>query len=265
MQSPSHSFSKKIDLSVVLPVHNENPHIENILINWLEELRYEGISFEMIVVNDGSLDGTGRVLDKIRKDFPELRLVHQLNLGKDRAYRRGYEIARGQYILSISGNGRIEPTDFLLLWRERARGYLILTHRSHRLDGYFNKKLSSFLSRLARYHFDLSLHEPDCNFRLCLREVVEPVLKMIPLDSSCFQWSFTALVQTLYPGQVAEVMVPYRHRLERHSPFRRKSNLGTAWNHFVAAIKLKWTVKKLSFKEQISSFRRNTPHLTSST
>lgn len=253
MPLSSDSPSTKLELSVVLPVHNENPHIEALLLSWIEELKYEGISFEMIVVNDGSLDGTGRILDKIRKEHSEVRLVHQLNLGKDRAYRRGYEIARGQYILSISGNGRVEPSDFLLLWKRRAEGYLVLAHRSHRLDSYLSQKLSSFLSFLMKSFYHLDVQEPDSAFRLFVREVLEPTLELMPPQVHCFQWSFTAITETLFPGKVIEVMVPYRHRLERCSPFRRKSILGSAWTHFITAIQLKWKSERYHRKSSNQS------------
>lgn len=246
------SNSKKLELSVVLPVHNENPHIESVLLSWLEELRYEQISFEMIIVNDGSLDGTGRILDRLRKENPEIRLVHQLNLGQDRAFRRGYEIARGQYVLSITGNGRVEPSDFVLMWKNRAQGYLILARRSHRLDSYLSRKLSSFLSVLMKVFFKTELEEPNTTLRLSLKEISEPLLKMIPLQSNCFQWCFTALTETVFPGKVVEVTVPYRHRIERQSPFRRKSLLGTAWSHVLVAIRLKWRLRQNSKLDRLS-------------
>lgn len=251
---PSHSNQnvKKLDVSVVLPVHNENPHIESILLGWLEELRYEQVSFELIVINDGSLDGTGRVLDKIRKDNTEVRLVHQLNLGQDRAFRRGYEIARGHYVLSITGNGRVEPSDFSLLWKQRARGYLILARRSHRLDSYLSRQLSSFLSFLMKVFFKVELEEPNSTLRLSIREISVPLFKMIPLQSNCFEWCFTALTETFFPGKVVEVTVPYRHRIERQSPFRRKSLFGTAWAHIIAAIQLKWRLRKVSKQTPIN-------------
>lgn len=246
MPSQSNLSVKKVELSVVLPVHNENPHIETVLMSWLEELRFEQVSFEMIVINDGSLDGTGRVLDKIRKDNAEIRLVHQLNLGQDRAFRRGYEIARGQYVLSITGNGRVEPSDFSLLWKQRAQGYLVLARRSHRLDSYLSRKLSSFLSALMKFFFKVEVDEPNSTLRLSLRDISVPLFKMIPQQSNCFQWCFTALTETFFPGRVVEVTVPYRHRIERQSPFRRKSLFGTAWTHILAAIRLKWRLRKIS-------------------
>lgn len=257
MSLPSDPQSRVLELSVVLAVHNENPHIEDLLRNWLEELRYEQISFEMIVVNDGSLDGTGRVLDRLRKDNAEVRLVHQLNLGRDRAIRRAYELAKGQYVLAITGNGRIEPSDFLLLWKERARGYLVLSKRSHRLDSYLDRKLSKFLSSLAKYFFNHDLAEPDCNLRLCLKEIIAPTLKQIPANSQCLNWSLSILTEKLFPGRVIEVTVPYRHRLERRSPFRRKSVVGIALAHFFTALRLNWLMRSLQQSTSVSHLRES--------
>jgi len=232
-----------VQLSVVVPCFNENPHLEVVLLGWIQELREQGLSFEIIAVNDGSLDGTGRTLDKLRKENPEIRLVHQLNTGSVRAYRRGYEMARGQYVLSIGANGRCEPSDFLSLWSKRLGSQLVIVQRTHRLDSFLSRKLGSFLSSLAYRLFNLKLEEPGIGFRLFMREPVLPLVKQIPIEWHSFHWAMTVLVGLNYPSGVSEVKVPYRHRLERKSPFRRTSLLKSGWLHLNEAFALKWQVR----------------------
>lgn len=237
------NFSSELELSVVIPCFNENPHIEAILQGWLQELREQGIDFEIIAINDGSLDGTGRVLDKLRKENPEIRVVHQLNTGSARAYRRGYELARGQYVLSISANGRCEPSDFQLLWTKRLASPLVIANRTHRLDGFFARKLSSFLSTLARRLFSLDVQEPGIGFRLFLRAPLIPLLKQVPLEWHSFHWTCSVLMALQSTNGVSEVKVPYRHRLERKSPFRRTSIVKSGWHHLKEGLVLKWQMR----------------------
>src|SRR3989338_8550426 len=94
------------ELSIVMPCYNESAGIEPVLMEWLLFLRGLKLSsFEIVVINDGSTDGTGRILDKLRRESRELRVFHQLNVGHGRAVRRGYETARGRYVAQVDSNG----------------------------------------------------------------------------------------------------------------------------------------------------------------
>jgi len=241
----SHSVSN-LDLSVVVPCFNENPHVETVLSDWLDELRDLKIQFELILINDGSLDGTGRVLDKLRKDNPEVRVIHQLNMGAVRAYRRGIEASKGRHVLTISANGRCEPSDFLQLWEQRTSVEMVLAQRTHRLDSLAQRIFSRLSRKLARSFFQISLEEPGIEFRLFLRRPVMEALSQIPSSWENFFWALTVLSGQVNPSSIAQALVPYRHRLERKSPFQRKSFIKQAWNHLKEALLLKWHLKKSS-------------------
>ena len=152
-------------------------------------------------------------------------------------------MARGQYILSIGANGRCEPSDFSTLWNRRLESQLVLAQRTHRLDSFLSRKLSSFLSSLAYRLFDLKVEEPGIGFRLFRREPVMALLEQIPLEWHSFHWAVTVLVGRNYPSGISEVKVPYRHRIERKSPFRRTSFLKSAWLHLKEALSLKWQLR----------------------
>lgn len=240
-----------IELSVVLPCFNEHPHIEGILLSWLGELRQKQLSFEIIVINDGSLDGSGRVLDKLRRDNPELRVVHQLNSGSTRACRRGYEMARGRYVLVASANGRCEPTDFAPLWEQRQRYDLVLGRRTHRLDGFRNRALSGFLRNLASKLFGVSLEEPAIPFRLFRRRLTIDLLPWVPLEWVSFHFALSILLAIQSPDRVTEVKIPYRHRLERKAPSRRTGLFSLGFSYLTESLALK--LKLLKFRNNLYS------------
>lgn len=235
-------LSELIELSLVIPCYNENPHIETILQGWIEEINEKGINYEIIAINDGSLDGTGRILDKLRKEHKEVRVVHQLNMGHVRACRRGYEMARGQYVLSVSANGRFEPSDFSALWNNRANHLMVLGSRTHRLDGFMSKRFTGFLRMLAAQLFGIRLEDPGIPFRLFLRQPSLSLLKEIPMDWESFHWTMTIILSLRFPGRVVEAKVPYRHRLERQSPFRRTGFMSLAWTYLCEALSLKFSL-----------------------
>src|ERR1041385_4515531 len=87
-------------LAIVMPAYNESECIERVVKSWLGVL--DQVSGIIIVVNDGSKDNTGELLDKMAQSEPRLKVVHQKNAGHGAAVRHGYEEAlnRGErYIL----------------------------------------------------------------------------------------------------------------------------------------------------------------------
>lgn len=242
--SSSISSDHSLELSVVVPCFNENPHIEGILAEWIEELREKSIPFEIIVINDGSLDGSGRVLDKMRKEHPELRIVHQLNMGSTRACRRGFEIARGRFVLIVSANGRCEPTDFNLFWSQRENHDLVIGRRTHRLDGFTSKRFTDFVKWTSRKLFGLPFQEPSLAYRLIRKPSATSFSSWIPIEWTSFHLALTVLLWKQAPDRVAEIKIPYRHRLERKSPFHRTGFISLSFTYLRESILLKFRLIK---------------------
>jgi dolichol-phosphate mannosyltransferase len=201
-----------LDLSMVMPVFNEGDIVEAVLKDWDKHLTEMGLSYELIVINDGSLDGTGRVLDKLRREMGQLRIIHQLNTGHGQAVRRGYSMARGEYILQCDLNGRYEPDDFTQLWELRGSQRMILGHRTHRLDSFPRRCLSSLLKRLSFWITGVELQDPNVPFRLFKREPLMKFLRILPEG-----WRSTNLALSIYvsretPQLISEVKIPFRQR-----------------------------------------------------
>tara|TARA_B100001123_G_C15273717_1_gene1011306 strand:+ start:53 stop:760 length:708 start_codon:yes stop_codon:yes gene_type:complete len=99
-------------LSIIVPVFNEEKNI-GILITKLLNLNFSETKFdkEIIVVNDGSNDGSRKIIEK----FDEIQLINQENLGKGKAVQNGIKIAKGEYILIQDGDLEYNPDDILLM------------------------------------------------------------------------------------------------------------------------------------------------------
>ncbi len=220
MENPHYPFDRisyrsentTVDLSVVMPVFNESSIVESVLHEWNQTLIENKLTYEIIVTNDGSLDGTGRVLDKLRREIPQLRVIHQLNTGHSQAIRRGYSMARGEYILQCDLNGRYEPEDFVRLWDCKANHRLVIAHRTHRLDSFPRRVFSSSLKKLTRWIFGVQLQDPNVPFRLFKREPLVEFLRILPPE-----WKSTNLALSIYvsketPQRIIEVKIPFRKR-----------------------------------------------------
>jgi len=106
------------ELSVVLPAYDEADNIGAVVERASLHLRRLGIAHELVVVDDGSRDGTAALLAELRRSVPELRsVVHATNQGYGSAIRSGVRAARGRYVLLSDGDGqfRIEDLDTMYL------------------------------------------------------------------------------------------------------------------------------------------------------
>lgn len=215
-----------VELSVVMPAFNEVEGIEAVLQEWSQWLTEEIPSHELIVINDGSTDGTGRVLDRLRKEIPSLRVIHQLNAGHGKAVRRGYELSRGTFLLQADPNSRFEPTDLIRLWELRNQFSLIVGYRTHRLDALTSRILDTGIRRISQWAFGSTLTDPSSSFRLLRRESMVSYLSQLPVDLSSVDICLAAVIQRWHPERVAEVPVPYR---KRKQGLRRKRPRSLLW------------------------------------
>ena len=203
------------ELSVVVPCFNEAAHIESFVGSWVTHLREMQIDFEFTVINDGSTDGTGRILDSLRREYKILRVFHQLKSGHGKTVRRGYESARGEFVFQTDANGRYETTDFPRLWEERHRYDLILGNRIHKLDPLVERVFSKVLQR-AFEKLASPLEDPTSSFRLFKSESANQFLKTIPPRCTATNLLLSAYFASKDASRVLEVGIPHRIKRTKH-------------------------------------------------
>lgn len=142
-------------LSVVVPVHNEAGNVGALMREIAVELRRR-ITFEILVVDDASRDGTDEVLVAARADVPELRiLTHSRKAGQSTAVLSGVRAARARWIVTLDGDGQNDPADIqkLLEVKDQLPKFvrLIAGVRTTRRDG-FAKRMASKIANRVRSH-----------------------------------------------------------------------------------------------------------------
>jgi polyisoprenyl-phosphate glycosyltransferase len=232
-----------LELSIVVPCYNESEHLETFLKEWAEALTTEIPSFELIVINDGSTDGSGRILDRLRKEMKFLRVIHQLNAGHDRAVRRGYELARGRYVLQVDANGCFEPSDFLRMWSMRASHPLVIAQRTHRIEKFPWPFFALMLRKFIHWFFGVQLHDPNVPFRLFLKQAALPHLEHLPKHLTSVNLWLGVLMTRENPALVVQVPVPFRRRPGTSSRFRPGTLLGTSLHLFFELVSLRLTLR----------------------
>lgn len=163
-------------LSVVVPVKNEQDNIEP-LIREIVAALHGNTEFEILYINDGSTDATQAVLEKLKSQFPMLRVIrHNKSCGQTQAITSGVRAARHEWIATLDGDGQNDPADIpALLVKLADTGQpenleLLAGWRAQRKDT-FLRRLSSKVANGVRSRL-LKDNTPDtgCGLKVFARE-----------------------------------------------------------------------------------------------
>jgi len=205
-------------ISVFFPAYNDEASIAVLVGEALALLPSLTDDFEVIVVDDGSTDGTAAVLDELARADPRLRVVHhESNRGYGAALRTGFMSATKDLVCYTDGDGQYDVRELLLLRPLLAAEVDIVNgYKVQRADGWQRKAIGAVYNGLAHLLFSIPIRDVDCDFRLIRRRAVEQVELVSSSGSICVE-----LVHKLHQrGCVfAEVAVQHRPRAHGRSQF----------------------------------------------
>jgi glycosyltransferase involved in cell wall biosynthesis len=224
------------ELSIIVSCFNQGEILETALRNSFQAIQPWISSFETIVINDGSTDGSVRILDRLRKEFPHLRVTHQLHSGYALSIRRAYDLARGEYLFQIDLEEPEWVKDFRLFWEMRDRYALIIGYQ--RFEGGRARRFLQWLeTRWIKLWFGAELKAPDSGYRLCRRDIATPYLTQIPKDFEGVNLAMTLVLYREAPRLLLEVEVG---RGAASTPFSLSEKLGKFLHYFVEIVGLWW-------------------------
>jgi glycosyltransferase involved in cell wall biosynthesis len=170
-------------VSVVLPAFNEAPYVERAVKETVGTLAGLGFPHEVIVVDDGSEDGTAELARAVAEPLPNVRVIgHEVNLGKGSALIRGGLAAMGDLVLFLDADLEVHPRQLRLLWEEMERtdADVVIGSKLHpdaQIDYPRDRRiLSRGYYLLVRLLFRLPVHDTQTGLKLYRREVLARVL-----------------------------------------------------------------------------------------
>ncbi len=178
MRSDTSAGAAGCELSVVIPLFNEEANVAPLLAELLGVLRALGRSFEVICVDDGSRDGTFAALAAAAAAEPALRVLRfRRNFGQTAAMSAGIEAARGDVIVPMDGDLQNDPADIGRLLAELERGHDVVSGwRRDRKDRELGRRLPSRIAnRLISAVSGVRLHDYGCSLKAYRRGVLEGV------------------------------------------------------------------------------------------
>ena len=168
-------MSAPLDLSVVVPLYNEEESLPHLVSQLISALRPAGETFELVLVDDGSSDRTAEVLAQVSRDVPEVvAVLLRKNYGQTAAMAAGFDVAVGEVIVSLDGDLQNDPADIPMLLAKLREGYdLVSGWRHQRQDAALQRKLPSRMAnRLIGRVTGVRLHDYGCSLKAYRREVL---------------------------------------------------------------------------------------------
>ncbi|MDX2171173.1 MAG: glycosyltransferase family 2 protein [Deltaproteobacteria bacterium] len=205
-----------MDLSVVVPVHNEVDNIDGLHRELDEALRPTGLAYELIFVDDGSSDGSFEKLAALQGGDAHVVVVKLArNFGQTAALAAGIERTRGADVVLLDGDRQNDPADIPMLLAKRREGYdLVAGWRVNRQDKWLSRRLPSQLANwLIGVITGVRLHDYGCTLKALRGELA----RSLRLYGEMHRF-IPALVDDL-GGKVVEVPVNHRARVAGTSKY----------------------------------------------
>ena len=221
-----------LDLSVVVPLYNEEESLPHLVQQLTDALRPSGERFELVLVNDGSSDRTAEVLEQLSHEVPELvAVLLRKNYGQTAAMAAGFDVAQGDVIVSLDGDLQNDPADIAMLLAKLREGYdLVSGWRHQRQDAALQRKLPSRIAnRLIGRVTGVKLHDYGCSLKAYRREVLSDMRLYGELHR------FLPALAFIEGARITEVKVNHRARQYGSSKygidrtFRVLMDLLTVW------------------------------------
>jgi len=165
-----------IELTVVIPIRNEAPSLEDLHRELAATLDAWGRPYEVIVVDDGSTDESFEILARLQAIDSHVRVIRlRRNFGQTAAFAAGFEYARGRYIATLDGDLQNDPGDLPAMVEALERGAdVVCGWRKDRKDPFLSRRLPSMMANtLISTVTGVHLHDYGCSLKVFRAEIVK--------------------------------------------------------------------------------------------
>lgn len=233
-----------VNLSIIVPVFNEAENLTNLyqeLSNSLEKLPYNA---EIIFINDGSTDNSLAVLQKIQEADSRVIIVDfRRNYGQTAALSAGFDLAKGEYLITLDADLQNDPADIKKLLAKLAEGYDIVSGwRRQRKDRFLSRRLPSQLANaLISWLTGVHLHDYGCTLKAYRREIS----KNLRLYGELHR--FIPALAHEFGAKVTEIEVNHRPRLYGQSKYNISRTIRVILDLFTVKLLTQYRSRPMQF------------------
>ena len=198
-----------MDLSLVIPVYNEEESLGELVAEIHGVLSPLSLDYEVILIDDGSLDGSYGILRQLAESDPRLVIASfRRNFGQTAAIQAGLDASRGDVVITMDADLQNDPADIPRMLEKLAEGYdMVAGWRADRKDAFIHRRLPSAIANwLISFTTSVRLHDYGCTIKAIRKEVA----KELRLYGEMHR--FVPVMASLVGCKIAEMRVNHRAR-----------------------------------------------------
>jgi len=203
-------------ISVVIPVYNEAPNIDELVKRCVTACRSTGLGFEIILVNDGSKDASENKIAAAASQYPGevVGVILNRNYGQHSAVLAGLEVSEGSIVVTLDADLQNPPEEIPRLVECIRQGNDVVgTIRANRQDPLFRKAASAMINRIVRHYTGQEMTDYGCMLRAYRRPIVDSIL-------TCREHStFIPVLANSFAGKAVEIEVAHEERVKGKSKY----------------------------------------------
>ena len=206
-------MDQQLEISIVAPVFNEKENLDEFISSVLKVMKAQKQTFELIIIDDGSTDGSEKLLTTAADSYLELRVLRlSRNFGQTAAIQAGFDVAEGKYLVTLDTDLQNDPKDIPKLIKKLKEENLdlVVGWRKNRKDNFF---LRNFPSRVANLLIGritkVKLNDYGCSLKAYNSEILREVKLFGEMHRFIPAWMATKIP----PEKISEVEVEHYARV----------------------------------------------------
>ena len=225
-----------LDLSIVIPVYNERDNLVPLEEKLGQVLSKLQLSYEVIMVDDGSVDGSSHIINLIKKNNPRIKLIRfGSNHGQSAAFAAGFKAARGKIFVTLDADLQNNPADIPLLLEKMDEYDVVCGWRFKRNDPWI-KRVSSKIGNAVRNSLSQEeIADTGCSLKAFRRECFNNVKLFKGMHR------FFPTLMKMEGFRVTQVKVSHHPRLHGESKYNIRNRLFSSLHDLMA---IRWMKKR---------------------
>lgn len=230
--------------SFVIPAHNEEGNLAELLAQITEEAAKLQLHTEIIVINDGSTDNTLATLLMLKKSYPDLKIIDfNTRYGKSSALQAGFSMVQGEYVFTMDADLQDDPAEFrnFITKMEQEKLDMVSGWKFVRHDEVGKTLPSKIANTVMRKMSGVKIHDMNCGFKLYTRKAIQSLLLYGDMHR------FIPAVLGAHGYKIGEIKVNHRARKSGVSKFGTKRLITSGFDFLTILLVTKYLQKPLHF------------------
>lgn len=206
-------MDQQLEISIVAPVFNEKENLDEFISSVLKVMKAQKQTFELIIIDDGSTDGSEKLLTTAADSYLELRVLRlSRNFGQTAAIQAGFDVAEGKYLVTLDTDLQNDPKDIPKLIKKLKEENLdlVVGWRKDRKDNFF---LRNFPSRVANVLIGTITKVKLNDYGCSLKAYNSEILKEVKLYGEMHRFIPAWMATKIPPEKISEVEVEHHARV----------------------------------------------------